>query len=194
MFGKVGTGDKATSAIALESDIRKSGYLIKQAVKSASNWKRRYFVLNGSSLTYYQDHKHVKTAKGDILLTSDATVEEFSEGEYQYGFEVKTPFMTLRLSCVDGDERDEWTNSIRNIILELSKMMRGYLLKQGKFLEGAWVRKFFILHNDTLTYHDDHLHTSKISGVYQLSSDAIVETDDQFSITIKGKKRFIIKN
>ena len=41
---------------------------------SQANWKKRYFVLNGHSLTYYKDIKAVGAAQGDLLLTGEAWV------------------------------------------------------------------------------------------------------------------------
>jgi hypothetical protein len=46
---------------------------------SQSNWKKRYFVLNGHSLTYYKDVKQVGSAQGDLLLTDDTTCQQVQE-------------------------------------------------------------------------------------------------------------------
>jgi hypothetical protein len=56
MFSKNATpGDRAVSAVGLESGLIKSGVLVKRAKLSQTNWKKRYFVLNGHSLTYYKE-------------------------------------------------------------------------------------------------------------------------------------------
>ena len=46
-----------------------SGYLMKRAKTSGRNWKKRYFVLSGHTITYYVDHKSKADAKGSFLLT-----------------------------------------------------------------------------------------------------------------------------
>ena len=48
---------------------RQSGYLEKRAKTSGRNWKKRYFVLSGHTITYYVDHKSKSDAKGSFLLT-----------------------------------------------------------------------------------------------------------------------------
>ena len=50
MFGGRKAGDNALSAMSLESGLVKSGFLVKRAKMSQSNWKKRYFVLNGCEL------------------------------------------------------------------------------------------------------------------------------------------------
>lgn len=99
LTGKAQSGEAATSAIGLESGLVrsfsplsnleritntrcaifaqvKSGYLTKRAKISQTSWKKRYFVLNAHSLTYYKDIKQVGAAQGDLLLTG--TIEYFS--------------------------------------------------------------------------------------------------------------------
>src|SRR3546814_5637968 len=72
----------------------------------------RYFVLNGNTLTYYKDHRSTVQAKGDILLTADATIEEVDDFQHPYTFDVTTPFVNLRLAAANDQERQEWKIAI----------------------------------------------------------------------------------
>eukprot|EP00518_Triparma_eleuthera_P016001 CAMPEP_0197545766 /NCGR_PEP_ID=MMETSP1320-20131121/673_1 /TAXON_ID=91990 /ORGANISM="Bolidomonas sp., Strain RCC2347" /LENGTH=985 /DNA_ID=CAMNT_0043105301 /DNA_START=176 /DNA_END=3133 /DNA_ORIENTATION=- len=171
-------------AKATVSGITKSGYLTKHAT-SGLNWKKRYFVLNGNTLTYFPDHRHTDTPKGDVLLTEDATLENFSTPEFPFGFCISTQFVKLKMAARDDDERTSWTNSLRLVIADLVNSMRGYLYKSGRFLEAKQVRKFFMLHSDCITYHQDLHKTSTIQGMRMFSGRTTVEPD--------GEKSFIVR-
>lgn len=52
-----------------------SGYLMKQDRKSKRNWKKRWFVLNDNTFTYFKDNS-AGTPKGDLLLVGEATIAD----------------------------------------------------------------------------------------------------------------------
>jgi len=166
------------------SNITKSGYLIKHA-KSGYNWKKRYFMLNGNTLTYCSDHRHTETAKGDVLLTEDATVEDFSDESYPFGFTVSTQFVKMKMAAKDAADRADWTTKIRLAISDLVNGMRGYLYKSGRFLEAKQVRKFFMLHNDCITYHQDLHRTATIQGMRKFSGRTTVEKEGDCVLIIR---------
>lgn len=119
---------------------------MKRAVESGINWKKRYFVLNDHTVTYYKDHKHTAVARGDLLLMPTTTTKDFvKDNKNIYGFTVTTAFKELRLIAKDDQERQEWKQAIHAAVQDLSKSMRGYLYKRAGFLD-AWKRKFFVLH------------------------------------------------
>jgi len=53
-----------------------NGYLLKRAVKSGRNWKRRYFRLQNSTLNYFTDEYAAgkKHPKGTVKLTTGTTI------------------------------------------------------------------------------------------------------------------------
>ena len=102
-------------------------------------------MLNGNTLTYYKDHRTTGQAKGDILLTADATIEEVDDFQHPYTFDVTTPFMSLRLAATNEQERQEWKVALENTIIQVAHSLRGYLLKKGG-IGNAFAKKFFILH------------------------------------------------
>jgi hypothetical protein len=75
----------------------KGGFLVKRAVKSGNNWKRRYFLLSDNSFTYYVDQKGAKKglAKGDLLFTPDSTVTSRDVESIAFCFAIVTPDKTL---------------------------------------------------------------------------------------------------
>ena len=157
------------STVADGSSIVKSGYLIKLATKSGKNWKKRYFMLNGNTLTYYTDHNSLDKAKGDLLITAEAVVEDTIIEGKPHCCSIVTPFHTLVISAKDNSEIKAWKKAIQNSIIEARTSIRGYITKVGGFLEGKH-RKFFILHTSAITWHSDHEHTSSIQGMMKLTA------------------------
>lgn len=54
--------------------VRIQGYLVKRTMKSGRNWKRRYFVLEDTTLYYYKSSMDTK-ARGEIEITSNTFVK-----------------------------------------------------------------------------------------------------------------------
>lgn len=196
LTGKAASGDAATSAIGLESGLVKSGYLVKRAKMSQSNWKKRYFVLNGHSLTYYKDIKQTGAAQGDLLLTDDTTVQSVQEANRGPCFDVNTPFAVLRLECVDARERDLWMQAVKKVVSELKAATRGYLWRKGTGMFSSLARKFFIVHEDSITCHEDHMKTSKIDSAVKLTEGNIVvdiRADSYFAIVRDGADAMVLR-
>jgi hypothetical protein len=171
--------------LKLEAPIMKSGYLIKLAMGSGRNWKKRYFMLNGNTFTYYVDHKSLDKAKGDLLLTAEATVEESSLPGKPFCIMITTPFHTLVIAAKDNEERESWRVAIEKSILVARNSIRGYVTKKGSLTDGGKSRKFFILHESAITWHRDHEHTQDIQGMIKLNADtAAVYNDEQNKINL----------
>ena len=159
------------------SSIVKSGYLIKLATKSGKNWKKRYFVLNGNTLTYYTDHTSMDKAKGDLLITSETVIEDTLIEGKPHCCSIVTPFHTLVFAAKDNTELKAWKRAIQNSIVEARNSIRGYITKVGGFLEGKH-RKFFILHSSSITWHSDHEHTSAVQGMMKLTANVSMTVND----------------
>ena len=122
-------------------------------------------------------------------MTEEATIENFEEEGIKFGFKVSTQFVTMKMAAENNDVRTVWVGAIRVVIAELGNAMRGYLHKAGRFLEAKQVRKFFMLHNDCLTYHSDLHKTSIISGLRMFSGKTTVETEGPKTLIMKTNLR-----
>lgn len=160
------------NALGFEGTIVKTGYLTKRAKKSGSNWKKRYFVLTGSSLVYYETHKKKDEAKGDLLLTVDCDVRDVDEPKYPHCFEIISAFETLRIAANSLQEAEEWKSAIVQLVSNIGSTTRGFLNLQLKSMFGgkSWMRKFFVLHASAITYHEDHTKTYRKQGEMRLSA------------------------
>ncbi len=72
------------------------------------------------------------------------------------------------------------------MVAGLKSATRGYLWrKNNSYLRAQWTRKFFIVHNDSITSHEDHLKTSKIESAVKLSEGAVtIEERDNCVVAI----------
>ena len=102
-----------SEAMGLDGTVTKTGYMHKTAMSgSRSQWRKRYFVLNGHQLLYYADHKNLGTkssnAKGDFLLTADCYIEDCAKiGSHEHVFEVHSGTHTLRTHHPSRDAREQ---------------------------------------------------------------------------------------
>ena len=132
-------------------------------------------MLNGSSLVYYETHKKMDEAKGDLLLTVGCEVRDASEAKHEFCFEIVTNNECLRLSCGSERERDEWKSAILDTVSLLSSTCQGFLGMETRGVFGTkTTRKFFVLHGSALTYHADHHSTYKKQGEFPLHSGSRV--------------------
>jgi hypothetical protein len=176
-----------SSVARLETSIVKSGYLIKLPKDSGRNWKKRYFMLSGNTLTYYSDHNSLEKAKGDLLLTPEASIEDSATQGKNFCLTITTPFHKLIVGCKDNDERAAWRAAIENSITKAKNSIRGYITKKGGVVEST-SRKFFILHDSALTWHQDHEHTSQIQGMVKLTAETTMVLDEEsHKITLTEK-------
>uniref|UniRef100_A0A7S3K4V0 PH domain-containing protein n=1 Tax=Aureoumbra lagunensis TaxID=44058 RepID=A0A7S3K4V0_9STRA len=121
-------------------------------------------------------------AKGALLLTLDCVIREVSEPRHAYCFEVASGFETLRVAATSREEADAWKNAISDAVAALeSTMQRGFLdlqtIRRASVVGGSkvnWVRKFFVLHSNTLTYHQDHYNTYKNLGEFKLTAETTI--------------------
>jgi len=169
---------QVAQALGFKEMVTKTGYLTKRAKQSARNWKKRYFVLSGHSITYYESHKNLVSAKGNFLLTNGTTVDVVDDQSYPYCFEISSEFESMRVAAKDLQEANDWVTATRTTIDEISASTRAYLdiLESGMF-GSRWHRRFFMLHASSITYHQDHMHTFKALGTIRLTAGTTVATD-----------------
>jgi len=171
---------------------RQSGYLEKRAKTSGRNWKKRYFVLSGHTITYYVDHKSKSDAKGSFLLTPKSNVQEVADSTHPNSFEIISEFETMRCSVKDGEEMAAWMTAIRQTIEEITSTTRAYLdLHEKGMLGNKWTTKFFLLHSNSISFHQDHMHTFKAQGLFKITAGMTVQLADQpntIRVKEEGKK------
>ncbi|KAH8086703.1 hypothetical protein JL720_7143 [Aureococcus anophagefferens] len=199
-------------ALGFEGTVSKTGYLVKRAKKSGAarrpaarrgrpaptppragaNWKKRYFVLNGSSLVYYETHKKMDDAKGDLLLTVGCEVSDVDEPKRQFCFEISTNNEALRLSATSEAERDAWKAAIADTVSLLGSTCQSYLSIDVRGVFGTkTTRKFFVLHGSALTYHADHHSTYKKQGEFKLHSGSRVEPRGDCGLEVASGEKTI---
>jgi len=180
------------TVLGFEGAIAKTGYLQKRAKKSGANWKRRYFVLKGSALVYYESHKNLDDARGDLLFTSDCFCRDVREPKYDHCFEIVSGFETLRVAASSPQEMADWKAAVEKTVATLSCMQRGFLdlkVKNTLFSGSKWQRKFFVLHSNALTYHQDHYNTYKTQGEFPITTTTAVACADDKTLELVDDAR-----
>jgi hypothetical protein len=171
----------------------KSGYLSKLDLVSKRSWKKRFFVLEGSILHYFENQQSAKP-KGSILLLAATDVKVTGkEGIYEYCFNVITPFSELHAAAASQAECDEWVAEIRRVVQGTADLPRAYLTKKGGIFEGGNKRRYFIMHADQITWHNDDQHIKSILGRMPLDADTILNiNEDVFLMTFNHKKEKLV--
>ena len=149
-------------------------------------------MLNGSSLVYYETHKKMDDAKGDLLLTVGCEVSDVDEPKRQFCFEISTNNEALRLSATSEAERDAWKAAIADTVSLLGSTCQSYLSIDVRGVFGTkTTRKFFVLHGSALTYHADHHSTYKKQGEFKLHSGSRVEPRGDCGLEVASGEKTI---
>jgi len=92
------------------------GYLIKRAMKSGRNWKKRYFLLQGNTLNYFK--KPNGQLRGTLMLEASSIAR--NSNVKPNAFEVKTNTAALYAYAPSETERDRWVQHLTKVILDLN--------------------------------------------------------------------------
>lgn len=92
------------------------GYLYKRALKSARNWRRRWFSLNNRGTLTYSTKPKAKVAKGTLELTDESRVELLANAAKKYAFSVQTRDHLLYCAAKSEREREAWMNDLGSTI------------------------------------------------------------------------------
>lgn len=107
----------------MSGKILKEGYLIKRAMKSGRNWKKRYFVLTVDGVIEYGD-KQGDAPKNRLQLSPNSTVSILPESELggDTGFVVSSPGhnpLYLKVKKSERDTAEDWLAAIAKVIKKL---------------------------------------------------------------------------
>lgn len=102
----------------------RAGYLIKRAVKSRRNWKRRFFVLTESGLFMYLRRDTDRTPIGCVQLVPHAMVRAFPGRPNS--FVVLTPYTPAGVACTASSENlcATWMHAIRSVIRRVEQQQQ----------------------------------------------------------------------
>jgi len=103
----------------LDAPAKKSGYLFKQGglVKS---WKKRWFVVRGDSMYYYDDSKSLQQ-KGSFCITNCIAQEAKNKTQRENSFaiyDVDNKSRTYFLQALSPNDYDDWVNFLNIYISE----------------------------------------------------------------------------
>ena len=124
----------------------------------------RYFILTNNTLNYYLSDKDIRKPKGNVLIVSDgkvraenaiATKNAGKDGKKFFGFRLTTPFESILFLAVTEADRALWVRAIQDAIDRAHQSLRGYMLKRLRQMGiDRTIRKFWVLHKNTITYHE----------------------------------------
>ncbi len=88
-----------------------------------------------------------------------------------------------------SDQKGEWnlpalslgpkvSRVVPQVVSDLRAAIRGYLWRKGTSMFGTWSRRFFIVHEDSITCHENHMSTSKIESVVKLT-DGVIKIEER---------------
>lgn len=97
----------------------KNGFLTKQG-GSYKSWKRRWFRIHESKLSYYHNVGDQKPIKTIDLIGAQVSLSKKS-GNRQFMFEIKTPKRTYYLNASSDDDRTDWIKCLNRVINHYTK-------------------------------------------------------------------------
>ena len=173
---------------------------MKCAKDSGKNWRKRYFILTHNTLNYYLSDKDLRKPKGNVLIVGDgqvrnenaiATKSGKENNKKFFGFRFTTPFESILFLSATEKDRALWVKSIQYAIDHAHLSLRGYMLKRTSAMSllDPTVRKFWVLHQDILSYHKDHESTQTDEWSYLITDDVEIEPDDhKWKLKLNGGK------
>ena len=176
-----------TSLPLLVVPVFQTGYLLKLSSVPAkgkdksgteTSWKRRYFMLRGSTLSYYTDHLSMDSPKGELLVFGQTRFTTDENGPQKNSFSLAFPFNELKLSCESGLDFFVWSKACKAAITLAQQALKGYIDKTTD-AEEVTKRKYFILHQDALTYHKDDSSIGSVQGIMHLNDHTLMEYFDK---------------
>lgn len=157
-----------------------SGYLLKFS-KSASaetnGWKKRFFVLRGSTLNYFSDQSSTKS-KGELLIFAETQIKSANENGQAFCISLWEPFSLLQLATASAADMAIWVQAFTRAIETGRRALRSIMYRKAQLADGGTKKKFFILHSDVITYHKDREQLLNVQGLVHLDRNTDMEYND----------------
>ncbi|EKE41425.1 hypothetical protein ENUP19_0347G0050 [Entamoeba nuttalli] len=94
--------------------VKKTGWLVKEGGKWKS-WKRRFFVFEQTTLSYYKDQL-LFSKMGEIPLELATCIEPVRRyKKHDYVFKIVTPSRTYYINCADEKDMNDWISCLKDI-------------------------------------------------------------------------------
>lgn len=92
------------------------------------SWKRRYFILTSSALSYYTDET-LSELKGSVPILSTSRVMHRDGSSHQFKFGLCTGKRLLEIACSSDEDRTRWKKCIEELVnrLQVEGMKNGTL-------------------------------------------------------------------
>lgn len=136
-----------------------SGWMTKQG-GGWKSWKKRWFVLSGSSLIYKKTPESEEL--GNIDLRGKAATRADSEIKQRHALKIITPSRTWYMYCEGEEQIEKWLSAIREACTggdskqlagdESLSEYRGWLTKRGGSIK-TWKRRWCVLRGSHLYYY-----------------------------------------
>ena len=175
------------------------GFLLKagdgtKVGKGGKKFKKRYFVLEGGTIEYFE--KPGGKVKGSIDLTTASKCEPFPDPSRPNDFFIQCPDRTYELRCEDMDQLPNWVLAVTALITQNEVAMEGVLQKQGA-KNKSFKARFFRILGTKLFYYDGSTAEGKPKGSIDLQAASRCramksEADETagvfpFSIVVEGR-------
>jgi hypothetical protein len=130
------------------------------------------------------------------LGETKCSTEEYSDK--MFCFKLSVPFAMLNLACENTSDFKVWTLAFHKSISLAQEALRSYIYKlsekgengekgERKGKEEDKKRKYFILHQDVITFHKDEKNINAVQGLIHLNDTTSMEYYDK-------KQRIVIKD
>ena len=166
-----------------------SGTLSKLKVNTksfgGSGWKKRFFILNDQTLSYFENQSATKPL-GDILLTPETECREENYKNKQHCLLLNSPSITsVYLAAENEKQLKKWLSAINAVVLKSRELCRSNA--DLKDLRSGQVQseRYLMLQDDGISIHESILTTSKTSDMIGLKPHSVLKQNPSTqSITI----------
>lgn len=108
--------DPSPSPRSARHGVTLQGYLQKQNPHGIKSYKKRWFVLMGRELMYYERDTDVEAGKAPLGKIELSAVERVDGKKNELGFTVSTPKRDFILQAYSRDERAAWVSTLRRLL------------------------------------------------------------------------------
>jgi hypothetical protein len=116
--------------------------------------------------------------KGELLIFGETKCEAKEYSGQKYCLTLSEPFAILYLACEAEQDLEVWVRAFDKAITSAKKAIRSFMYKYVSSKEGGSKRKYFILHQDAITFHRDEDHINSVQGLIHLNDSTYMEYYD----------------